>query len=180
MVIAPNDLSQGDTDNPTAIMAWGYLYGNGIFWLVQYRDRLQLVMSRGHGVKERSVFEMATLPDTGPHHVIISWTEMRLACYLDGKKVKEIDPSPDHLVFFTPPLRFASHNIREASCWRGKFDHVAMYSRFIEEDEAAKNAALVAAEMAKRQALPQIEVQATLVAFCRQGSTASKWPRPWR
>jgi hypothetical protein len=96
--------------------------------------------------------------------VIISWTEKRLACYLDGKKVNEIDPSPDQLVFFTPPLRFASHNIRDASRWRGTFDHVAMYNRFIEEEEAARNAAAVAADLAKRKALPQIEVQAKLAA----------------
>jgi len=32
---------------------------------------------------------MATLPDTKPHHVIVSVAAKRLAFYLDGKKVKE-------------------------------------------------------------------------------------------
>jgi hypothetical protein len=48
--------------------------------------------------------------------------------------------------------------------WRGTFEYVAMYSRFIEEDEAAKNAAVVAADLAQRKTLPRIEVQATLIA----------------
>ena len=55
--------------------------------------------------------------------------------------------------------------------WRGTFEYVALYNRFIDEPEAAKNAAAVAAELAKRTTLPQIEVQATLVA-------KSKIPEP--
>jgi len=89
--------------------------------------------------------------------VIISWAEKRLAFYLDGKKVKEIDPSPTHLIMPTPPMHFAQN------AWRGQFEYLAFYNRFIEEDEAAKNAAVVAADLAKRTTLPRIEVQATLI-----------------
>jgi len=39
-----------------------------------------------------------------------------------------------------------------------------MYNRFIEEPEAAQNAAAVAASLARRKIPPQIAVQATLVA----------------
>jgi hypothetical protein len=101
---------------------------------------------------------MATLPGTKPHHVIISWAEKRLACYVDGKKAKEIDPSPAHLLMPVPGISFANN------AWRGTFEYVATYNRFIEESEAAKNAAAVAAELAQRKPLPQIEVQATLIA----------------
>jgi len=97
------------------------------------------------------------LPDTKPHHVIVSWAEKRLAFYLDGKKVKEIDPSPAHLIMPVPPMRFAEN------AWRGKFEYLAFYNRFIEEPEAAKNAAAVAADLAKRTTLPRIDVQATLI-----------------
>ncbi|HUT59835.1 MAG TPA: hypothetical protein VNA25_18465, partial [Phycisphaerae bacterium] len=83
-----------------------------------------------------------------------------LVFYLDGKKVKEIDPSPATSICgggYTP-VRFAMNN------WRGTFEYLAFYNRFIEEAEAAKNAAVVAADLAKRTTLPRIEVQAKLVA----------------
>ncbi|HUT58161.1 MAG TPA: hypothetical protein VNA25_09970 [Phycisphaerae bacterium] len=108
---------------------------------------------------------MATLPDTKPHHVIVSIAPKRLAFYLDGKKVKEIDPSPAQLLEVgAPPMTFAGYRPDPGkNTWHGTFEYVAMYSRFIEEDEAAKNAAAVAADLATRKTLPQIEVQATLI-----------------
>lgn len=159
IVVASADLAQtkGDDDKPIAIIDWGYGWRNGIFWLFQEKDQLLVGLSKSWGDPKPEVFEMATLPDTKPHHVIISWAEKRLAFYLDGKKVKEIDPSPTHLIMPTPPLRFAEN------AWRGQFEYLAFYNRFIEEDEAAKNAAVVAAELAQRKALPQIEMQATLI-----------------
>jgi len=160
IVVASADLAQtkGDDDKPIAIIDWGFGWRNGIFWLFQEKNQLQVGLSKSWGDPKPEVFEMATLPDTRPHHVIVSWAEKRLAFYLDGKKVKEIDPSPAQLLIFTPPMRFAEN------AWRGQFEYLAFYNRFIEEDEAAKNAAAVAADLAKRTTLPRIEVQAKLVA----------------
>ena len=78
-------------------------------------------MSKTWGDGKPEVFEMATLPNTRPHH-----------------------PDP------------------HKNIWSGTFEYVAMYNRFIEEPEAAKNAAVVAAGLAQRKPLPQIEVQAKL------------------
>ena len=159
IVVASADLAQtkGNDDKPIAIIDWGYGWRNGIFWLFQEKDKLLVGLSKSWGDSKPEVFEMAALPDTKPHHVIVSVAAKQLAFYLDGKKVKEIDPSPTHLLMPTPPMRFAEN------AWRGQFEYLAFYNRFIEEDEAAKNAAVVAADLAKRQALPQIEVQATLI-----------------
>ena len=152
IVLASADLAQ--TKGPLIIVGWGWTSGHT--GLYQEKDKL-LVLLKKHDDGKLEVFEMATLPDTKPHHVIISWDEKRLVCYMDGKKVKEIDPSPATLLT-QAGSSFAPNG------WRGTFEHVAMYNRFIEEPEAAKNAAVVAAAMAKRKALPRIEVQATLVA----------------
>ena len=111
------------------------------------------------------MFEIATLPDTKPHHVVVSIAGKRLAFYLDGNKVKEIDPSPAHLIMLAPPFQLAAHNPDpHKNQWRGTFEYLAMYNRFIEEPEAARNAAAVAADLAQRKALPRIELQAKLVA----------------
>jgi len=167
IVVASADLAQtkGDDDKPLAIFNWGYGWRNGIFWLFQEKDRLLVGMSKTWGDKNPEVFEMAVLPDTQPHHIIISWAEKRLAFYLNGEKVKEMDPSPAHLNMPIPPMAFAAYHPNPGNnIWRGKFEYLAMYNRFIEADEAAKNAAAVAASLAQRQPLPQLEVQATLAA----------------
>ena len=175
IVVASADLAQskGTDDKPVAIVDWGYGWRNGNFWLFQEKDKLLVGLSKTHGDDKPEVFEMATLPDTKPHHVIVSVAAKRLALHLDGRKVKEIDPSP--AVFMEtgpPPILLAAHSPDcHKNIWRGTFEYLAMYNRFIEEPEAAKNAAVVAASLAQRKALPQIEVQATLVA-------QSKLPQP--
>ncbi len=167
IVVASADLAQtkGADDKPVAIFTWGYSWGNGVFWLFQEKDKLLAGLSKYKGDKQPEVFEMATLPDTKPHHVIVSVAAKRLALHLDGKKVKEIDPSPASLGDGVNPFFLAAHHPDpHKNTWRGTFEHVAMYNRFIEEPEAAKNAAAVAASLAQRKPLPRIEVQATLVA----------------
>jgi hypothetical protein len=169
------DLAQtkGNDNKPLGIVNWSLVWGNGIFWLLQEKDKLLVGLSRQGGDAKPEVFEMATLPDTRPHHLIVSVAPKRLTFYLDGKKVKELDPSPASIIAVKPPpIRFAAHHPDPGkNAWRGTFEYVAMYSRFIEEPEAAKNAAAVAAELAQRKTLPRIEVQATLIA-------KSKIPEP--
>ena len=168
IVVASADLAQskGTDDKPVAIVDWGYGWRNGNFWLFQEKDKLLVGLSKTHGDDKPEVFEMATLPDTKPHHVIVSVAAKRLALHLDGRKVKEIDPSP--AVFMEtgpPPILLAAHYPDcHKNIWRGTFEYLAMYNRFIEEPEAAKNAAVVAASLAQRKPLPRIELQATLVA----------------
>ena len=175
IVVAFADLAQtkGDDDKPIAIVDWGYGWRNGIFWLFQEKDKLLVGLSKTWGDRKPEVFEMATLPDTKPHHVIVSVAARRLALHLDGRKVKEIDPSPAAFIEVgAPSILLAAHQPDpHKNTWRGTFEHLAMYNRFIEEPEAAKNAAAVAATLAQRKALPRIEVQATLVA-------QSKLPQP--
>jgi len=165
-VVASADLKQTmDTGGrPVSIFQWGNDWGEGLFWLLQEKNLLQVAVG-GESRGSQKVFAMATLPDTKPHHVTVSVAAKRLAFYLDGKKVKEIDPSPAQLLEVgAPPITFAGYRPDPGKkTWRGTFEYVAMYNRFIEEPEAAKNAAVVAASLAKRKTPPQIEVQATLI-----------------
>jgi hypothetical protein len=175
IVVASADLAQtkGTDDKPVAIVDWGYGWRNGIFWLFQEKDKLLVGLSKKWGDKKPEVFEMATLPDTKPHHVIVSVAAKRLALHLDGRKVKEIDPSPASFLEVGAPaiLLAAHHPDPHKNTWHGTFERLAMYNRFIEEPEAAKNAAAVAAGLAARKILPRIEVRAKLVA-------KSKIPEP--
>jgi hypothetical protein len=182
IVVSSADLAQTKgAQAPRPIINWGNGYfgrdGDSInFVLSQEKNLLQVALANvgGGDAGVPAVFDMATLPDTQPHHVIVSYADKRLVCYLDGKKVKEIDPSPAKLGELDSKLYFGGYDANRGhgmSSWRGKFEHFALYNRFIEEPEAAKNAAAVAAELAKRKTLPRIEVQATLIA-------KSKVPEP--
>ena len=179
IVVSSADLAQTkDAEGaqaPLPIFNWGGGYfgrdGESInFLLSQEKNLLQVALANVGGGRDAgvpAVFDMATLPDTQPHHVIVSCADKRLVCYLDGKKVKEIDPSPAKLGELDSKLFFGGYDANRAhgkSSWRGKFEHLALYNRFIEEPEAAKNAAAVAADLAQRKALPRIEVEATLIA----------------
>jgi hypothetical protein len=176
IVVATADLAQTKISDgrDLPIFQWANGLDWGIFWLFQEKDKLQVRLSKQGVDGNPAVFEMATLTDTKPHHLIVSYAPKRLAFYLDGKKVKEIDPLLSALLDHNwaklgedNTMYFAGghyHTARNKIAWRGTFEHVAMYSRFIEEPEAAKNAAVVVAELAKRKTLPRIEVQAKLVA----------------
>ena len=174
IVVATADLAQTkDSDGtPLSIFQWAYGWGNGQFCLSQEKNLLQVLLADAHNNpgeaenRKAKPFDMAILPDTKPHHLIVSIAPKRLAFYLDGKKVKEIDPLLSAKLDHNHPMYFAGnhyHGSRLKIAWRGTFEHVAMYDRFIEAPEAAKNAAAVAASLAKRTTLPQIEVQATLI-----------------
>jgi hypothetical protein len=71
--------TKGTDDKPIAIADWGYGWRNGIFWLFQEKDKLLVGLSKTWGDNKPEVFEMATLPDTKPHHVIVSIADKRLA-----------------------------------------------------------------------------------------------------
>jgi len=180
IVVEPADLAQtnGTKDKPIAIAAWESGAGKGIFWLFQDKDKLLVGLLKKWGDKGPEVFEMATLPDTKPHHVVVSIADKRLAFYLDGKKVKEIDPSPASFIRVGPPPFQLAVRCPDPhkNTWRGKFEYLAMYNRFIEEPEAAKNAAAVAATLAQRKTLPQIELQAKLVAKSQIPAPAEMLP----
>jgi len=113
IVVASADLAQtkGADDKPLPIFNWsGGYWGNGNFWLIQEKNLLQVGLSRQPGDPKPEVFDMAALPDTQPHHVIVSCAAKRLAFCLDGKKVKEIDPSPAQLLEMGVPMFFAGYN----------------------------------------------------------------------
>ena len=59
----------------------------------------------------------------------------------------------------TLPNTRPHHPDPHKNIWYGTFEYVAMYNRFIEEPEAAKNAAVVAAGLAQRNALVVNEYQ---------------------
>ena len=80
------------------------------------------------------------LPDDKPHHVIVTYRDGRLVCYVDGKKVKQCkcyygdfrDWDRRHVIF--------GDEWEGSRAWRGTLEDVAVYNRFIDEEEAKHGA----------------------------------------
>jgi hypothetical protein len=114
------------------------------------------------------IYEIARLPDMLPHHVLVSYVPGRLVAYFDGKPVYENKAVTGSLkAWGYGELCFGSNHNGGRHDWLGRLEGVAIYKRFIEADEAARNYAEYRKKIAARIAVPQIELQARLVAESR-------------
>ncbi|MGB3087865.1 MAG: PKD domain-containing protein [Phycisphaerae bacterium] len=87
------------------------------------------------------MIEFATLKDTNPHHLIVSYKPGVLVCYMDGQKVYQTDRVTGELGWPWGWFVLGGHHWLGGSGnrWNGTMEGVAMYGRFIDADEAAAN-----------------------------------------
>ena len=188
-VIQPANAYQGWPEKPRSIIACG---SGGApdsvnFRLAQERDKLVFYL-RQRGVKdgrdrlwvERT--EVCTLTDKAPSHVVVSYKPGELACYLNGKPAAQTDAVKGTIQWNRPAgqngLNFggarewqwerpywAVHGVRPTyPVWRGSLEGVAVYSRAIGPEEAAKNFAAYDAIIKARPVPPRITVRGKLTA----------------
>jgi hypothetical protein len=180
--IQPADLKQHKPTFPTRIVNCGMRHdGDWEFLLGQQNDRLLFSIrttdnmlgldgSKADGdlYGRAPLYEIATLPDTAPHHVIVSYVSGRLVAYLDGKKCFETDKVTGSLkAWGYGELYFGDNHNGGRHAWRGKIEGVAIYRRFVEAEEAKKNHAAIMARLKARKVLPQIELEGKLLATSR-------------
>jgi hypothetical protein len=114
------------------------------------------------------IYEIARLPDTLPHHLIVGYLPGRLAAYLDGRQVFESKEVTGSLkTWGYGELCFGDNHNGGRHDWLGRLEGVAIYKRFLDAGEAARNSAVYRKKLAARKILPQIEVQAVLRAASR-------------
>jgi hypothetical protein len=114
------------------------------------------------------VYEIARLPDTSPHHLLVSYVPGRLAAYLDGRQVFETKEVTGSLkTWGYGELCFGDNHNGGRHEWLGRLEGVAIYKRFLDASEAARNCAAYRKKLAGRKIPPQIEVQAVLRAASR-------------
>jgi hypothetical protein len=115
-------------------------------------------------------FDAGTLPDDKAHHLVIAYRPKRLVCYVDGRKTLDADPSPAQMKW---------HNalgLNIGGVWRGRLEGIAMYSRFVEEAEVARNFAAYSRKLAARKAIASVAVRAKLLAKSAVPSAAEVAP----
>ncbi len=191
LVLQSTDLAQHKPVFPARIVncsAWHD--GDWNFLLGQQQDRLlasirttdNMLSLDGKPVKgdlhgRAPVYEIATLADTGPHHLILSYLPGRLVAYLDGKQVFESKEVTGSLkAWGYGEMCFGDNHNGGRHGWLGRLEDVAIYKRFIEPAEARQDAELALARVHARRSLPQIELEAKLVAASRVPTLAEIAP----
>ncbi len=191
LVLQSTDLEQRKPTFPARIVncsAWHD--GDWEFFLGQQQDRLlasirttdNMLSMDGKPIKgdlhgRAPIYEIARLPDTAPHHLILSYIPGRLVAYLDGKQVYETKEVTGSLkAWGYGELCFGDNHNGGRHGWLGRLEDVAIYKRFIEPVEARQDAELALARIKARRSLPQVEVEAKLTGASRVPTVAEIAP----
>jgi len=111
------------------------------------------------------LYEIYRIPDTLPHHVIVTYIPGKLVAYVDGRQVYESAEVTGSLkAWGYGELCFGANHNSSHYEWLGKLEGVAIYSRFIGKEEAGANFAAYSKKLKARKFLPQLTVEARLLA----------------
>ena len=111
------------------------------FSLTQKGDQLVLQLKTAQGEDPLSEFVLYRFPDKLPRHIMVSCKPGRLVCYVDGEmKLNQPMDEGDFSNWNDQHLVFGGE-YTGGHQWHGTLQGIAIYSRFIEHEEALANAA---------------------------------------
>ena len=126
------------------------------FTLGQEGDRLVLRLQTSNTSRNGMDFKLAPIQPGIPHHVLVAYKRGLLVCYVDGKIASQTSfergtfdkwhGSSYSLIF--------GNEVGGVRPWEGYLDGVAIYSRFIDAEEAVTKFKLASTRIAER---PKIE-----------------------
>ena len=120
--------------------------------------------------------EIGRLPAGKTTHLLIAYQVGRLVAYLDGEAVLETDAIQGGFYHWKPrPLLFGD-GPRGGASWAGTLEGVAIYSRFLDAEEAHENYIRYRRKLAARPTVPRLVVDATLHARSATPSLADITP----
>src|SRR5690606_7228686 len=109
-----------------------------------------VVDENGKSVGQHPLFTIATLTDTRPHHVAVTYTPGKLTAYLDGKQVFETTSVKGELKWGYGELTFGDGHNGGRHGWLGNIENVALYARALDAGEVARNAEYASRIIANR------------------------------
>jgi hypothetical protein len=135
------------------------------FFLGQRMDRLVFGPRAGNPLPDRfPQVELTRIPIGETSHLLIAYQAGRLTAHLNGVLVLETDSVQGGFFHWKRrPLLFGD-GPRESAAWHGSLEGVAIYSRFVETDEARENYQRYRSKLAARRIVPRLVVDATLLA----------------
>ena len=173
-VIVPANIYQGNPADARRIIGCNRHYGgidNVNFALGQQADKLVLDVRTRQDAKDRDGkvhrVELCPLASQTPNCVIVSFKPGTLACYLNGKLVKQTDAIPGNLFWGESPDKTGLHFGGREDVpypWRGTLKAVAISTSFVDSEAAASDYAALSEIIRKRTNVPQIELLARLRA----------------
>jgi len=172
-VVRAANLTQQDESGMMPIIAMTeYNYGlrKGVLWLGQQKKKLLLLLGTDKiNVTTATPMEIGEIPDTDPHHIIISYTSGNLVFHLDGKERFRTDKITGRPLAGASSCRltFAGDPRSEQGLWSGSIEGVAFYGRAFDAAHAKADYEAYAALLAGRKKPPKLEVEAKLVEASR-------------
>ena len=166
VVVHPAQLQQGKSGEPTGIFSSGNAY------IAQEGDELLLYYTGGEKVATR--VPMGKLADGTPQHIVAACQPGKIICYRNGQKAAEQTGDICRDLNGNCSAGGAQLGVTPTNSklrWKGGVEGVALYARYMEAVEVGENYAAYAKKLKARPAVPQVEVQAELLAI-------TETPRP--
>jgi hypothetical protein len=111
------------------------------FLLLQEGRQLVLQLQTDGTPEGGARIELAEIPGTGPHHLIVTYTPGRLAAYLDGQQVVDDEDVGGTLEAWRPGLLLLIGAGPGGELpWNGVVEGIALYGHLVEPEEARRNA----------------------------------------
>jgi Concanavalin A-like lectin/glucanases superfamily len=135
------------------------------FTFGQDGDSLTLRLQTSNTSRNGMDFKLASIQAGIPYHVVVTYKRGLLVCYLNGKVASQTSfekGSFDKWHGSSYSLIFGNE-VGGVRPWEGYLDSVAIYGRFIDEQEAAKKFELAGARIAGRPRIERTIVKAEML-----------------
>jgi hypothetical protein len=136
--------------------------------IIQGGRRLVLRLRKDGAPKQAARVELAELPGSGPHHLIVTYTVGRLAAYLDSQQVTDDQGIEGTLSVWREgrPLVVGAGPGGELP-WSGVVEGIALYGHFVTPEEARRNAVAYAERIEERTPVESARILARRRALSR-------------
>ncbi len=125
----------------------------------------------------KPVLTLCKLKCNDANHVIVTYKEGRVVCFLNGRKVADLPgPTGDFSNWSEQHLVFGDGWLERTADWSGKIEGIAIYSRALGATEASGHSELCHQKLAERSPVEQIVVHAKLLAVTPPPSPESIKP----
>jgi hypothetical protein len=136
---------------------------DGNFMLAQDGSRLVFRLTTSDEGLPTNDLVLCRLVAARPQHVAVCYRPNELVCYLDGRRVFHDAARRGNFSGWRPNDLLLGGGAGSEDHWDGTLEGVAIYDRFLEEEEVARNAEQYRELLAWRGGVPQVELIGTLV-----------------